>query len=70
MKKNRKYNPVSSYRLQFNSSFTFGDAQKIIPYLVQLGIKTIYSSPVFKATKGSVHGYDVTNPLVLNPEIG
>ncbi len=70
MKKNRKYNPVSSYRLQFNSSFTFRDAQIVIPFLHQLGIKTIYSSPVFKATKGSVHGYDVTNPLVLNPEIG
>lgn len=63
-------NPVSTYRIQFNKEFTFQDLENIIPYLEQLGIGTIYSSPIFKAVPGSVHGYDVTQPDVINPEIG
>ena len=65
-----KYNPVSTYRLQFNKSFTLKDAETIIPYLRKSGIKTIYASPLCQAVKGSMHGYDVANPLTLNPEIG
>ncbi len=42
----------------------------MIPYLEKLGIRTIYASPVFKAVEGSEHGYDVTDPTMLNPEIG
>ena len=64
------YNPISTYRIQFNKSFTFRDAEKIIPYLQLLGVKTIYASPVFEAVRGSNHGYDVTDPTMLNPEIG
>ena len=64
------FNPVSTYRLQFNRNFTFNDAEKILPYLYKLGIKTIYASPVLKALKGSNHGYDVTNPMIVNPETG
>ena len=63
-------NPISTYRFQFNKNFRFNDAEKLIPYLQKSGIKTIYASPVFKATKGSLHGYDITDPLQLNPEIG
>ncbi len=62
--------PLSSYRLQFNSSFTFLDAAKLIPYLHQLGITDCYASPYLKASPGSTHGYDVIDPTVLNPEIG
>ena len=64
------YNPVSTYRLQFNKQFTFNDAIKALPYLHKLGIKTIYASPIFAAVSGSMHGYDVTDPLELNPELG
>jgi malto-oligosyltrehalose synthase/4-alpha-glucanotransferase len=63
-------NPVSTYRLQFNRDFTFSDAEKILPYLRKSGIRCLYASPVFKATRGSNHGYDVTDPLHLNEEIG
>jgi (1->4)-alpha-D-glucan 1-alpha-D-glucosylmutase len=62
--------PVSTYRLQFNSQFSFSDARKIIYYLHLIGITDIYSSPYFKAKKGSIHGYDIVDPAVLNPEIG
>lgn len=64
------YYPVSTYRLQFNRDFTLKDAEEILPYLHRLGVKTIYASPIFQAVRGSSHGYDVTNPLKLNPEIG
>jgi (1->4)-alpha-D-glucan 1-alpha-D-glucosylmutase len=62
--------PVSTYRLQFNDDFTFSDAAKVIPYLSKLGITDIYSSPYFKAAKGSLHGYDIVAPDTLNPDIG
>lgn len=64
------FNPISTYRIQFHKDFTFKHLKKIIPYLQQLGIKTLYASPIFEATPGSMHGYDVVNPLKINPEIG
>src|SRR3954470_8595114 len=64
------YNPVSTYRIQFNKEFTFTHLEALIPYLQQLGIKTIYASPIFAAVPGSVHGYDGINPNRINPEIG
>ena len=62
--------PTATYRLQFNSSFGFQKAKSVIPYLYELGISDIYASPIFKATKGSTHGYDVVDPNELNPELG
>jgi (1->4)-alpha-D-glucan 1-alpha-D-glucosylmutase len=35
-----------------------------------LGITDIYSSPIFKAQPASSHGYDITDPRCLNPELG
>lgn len=64
------YNPVSTYRIQFHKGFNFKEFEAVIPYLSKLGIKTIYASPIFKAVPGSMHGYDVTDPLTINPEIG
>lgn len=64
------FNPVSTYRIQFHKDFTFSHLDNIIPYLKQLGIKTLYASPVFSAVPGSNHGYDGTDPLSINPEIG
>lgn len=63
-------NLISTYRIQFNSNFTFSDFEKIIPYLHKLGVKTIYASPIFESTPGSTHGYDATDPNRINPEIG
>ena len=62
--------PVSSYRLQFNQSFSFKDAAAIVPYLHDLGVTDCYASPYLKALPGSTHGYDVTDPTSLNPELG
>lgn len=62
--------PLSTYRVQFNPGFAFGDAGKALPYLHQLGITDLYASPVMKARPGSAHGYDVTDPLRINPGLG
>ena len=62
--------PTSTYRIQFNSAFTFEAAQKIVDYLAELGISELYASPIFKAKAGSNHGYDVVDPNQLNPELG
>ena len=64
------HNLISTYRIQFNKEFTFADFKKVIPYLHQLGVKTLYASPIFEASPGSMHGYDTVNPLQINPEIG
>jgi (1->4)-alpha-D-glucan 1-alpha-D-glucosylmutase len=62
--------PVSTYRLQFNREFKFTDARKVIHYLHAVGITDIYASPYFKTKEGSLHGYDIVDHNVLNPEIG
>ncbi len=62
--------PVTTYRLQFNSGFRFVDALGLVNYLHDLGITDLYASPIFKARAGSTHGYDVTDPTQINPEIG
>src|ERR1051325_10719969 len=62
--------PLATYRLQFNSGFTFRDAGAIVDYLHDLGISDCYASSYLKAVPGSMHGYDVADPTMLNPEIG
>ncbi len=61
---------TSTYRLGFHRGFRLVEALGLVSYLDQLGISTVYASPLFKARKGSTHGYDVTDPSRLNPEIG
>ena len=64
------YTPSATYRLQFSESFTLEQLSEIIDYLQALGISTVYASPIFQARAGSTHGYDVSDPLRLNAEIG
>ncbi|NTD97504.1 malto-oligosyltrehalose synthase [Agrobacterium tumefaciens] len=64
------YKPSSTYRIQFNKDFPFKSLNNIIPYLKELGIDTLYASPIFEASPGSTHGYDTINPHKINPEIG
>jgi malto-oligosyltrehalose synthase/4-alpha-glucanotransferase len=64
------HKPTSTYRIQFHENFNLRSLDQIIPYLIELGIGTLYASPIFEAMPGSTHGYDVVNPLKINPEIG
>ena len=62
--------PSATYRVQLNQGFRFADTFKILDYLHELGISDLYLSPVLASRKGSGHGYDVTDPTRLNPELG
>lgn len=62
--------PVATYRLQFSAEFGFVRARDLVPYLDRLGVGALYASPLFAARRGSPHGYDVTDPTRLNPELG
>ncbi|MDD3845248.1 MAG: malto-oligosyltrehalose synthase, partial [Syntrophorhabdaceae bacterium] len=62
--------PLSTYRVQFNHGFRFSAAAAIIPYLKELGITDLYASPYLAAHPGSLHGYDITDPTRINPEVG
>jgi (1->4)-alpha-D-glucan 1-alpha-D-glucosylmutase len=62
--------PRATLRLQFHKGFTFADAEALVPYFAALGISHLYASPVTQARAGSLHGYDVTDPTVINPELG
>ena len=62
--------PTSTYRLQLNHQFTLSQAAKLVDYLSALGIGDCYLSPFLMAVPGSLHGYDVTDPTRINPEIG
>ena len=59
----------STYRLQLNG-FGFAAATDLIPFLVELGVDTVYLSPVTRARPGSSHGYDVADPTVVDPQLG
>jgi len=62
--------PVATYRIQFRNGMTFDRAAALVPYLQQLGISHLYASPIFTATNGSTHGYDVTDANEIEPSIG
>jgi (1->4)-alpha-D-glucan 1-alpha-D-glucosylmutase len=62
--------PVSTYRVQFTRDFRFVDCREMVPYLHELGIGDLYSSPRFRPRRGSSHGYDVTTPARVNSELG
>lgn len=61
---------TATYRLQFTHKFTFRDALELVDYLDELGVSSMYASPLFQCKPGSTHGYDVTDPGRLNPELG
>ncbi|CDZ63415.1 (1-_4)-alpha-D-glucan 1-alpha-D-glucosylmutase [Neorhizobium galegae bv. orientalis] len=62
--------PTATYRIQFRNGMTFDRASSLVPYLKRLGISHLYASPIFTATTGSTHGYDVTDANEIDPAIG
>jgi (1->4)-alpha-D-glucan 1-alpha-D-glucosylmutase len=62
--------PSSTYRIQFRNGMTFDRAAELVPYLKRLGISHLYASPIFTATSGSTHGYDVTDANEFDPTLG
>jgi (1->4)-alpha-D-glucan 1-alpha-D-glucosylmutase len=67
----RAARPESTYRLQLaGGSMTYRHAAEIVPYLHDLGISHLYTSPDRKARSGSLHGYAIVDYDELNPELG
>jgi (1->4)-alpha-D-glucan 1-alpha-D-glucosylmutase len=62
--------PSCTYRIQFNPRFTFNHLAELTSYLDDLGVTSIYASPILQPSKGSEHGYDGIDPSRLNPELG
>ncbi|MEA2212909.1 MAG: (1-_4)-alpha-D-glucan 1-alpha-D-glucosylmutase [Solirubrobacteraceae bacterium] len=60
----------ATYRLQLTPEFGFAAAQRLIPYLRDLGISHLYLSPSLQARPGSTHGYDVIDPTRISSELG
>ncbi|QXI36802.1 malto-oligosyltrehalose synthase [Pseudomonas xantholysinigenes] len=61
---------TATVRLQLHSDFTLDDAAALVPYFAALGISHVYASPILTARAGSRHGYDVVDPMRINPELG
>ncbi|MFL5757007.1 MAG: malto-oligosyltrehalose synthase [Chloroflexota bacterium] len=62
--------PRATYRLQLRNGVGFAEAEKVLPYLAALGVSHVYLSPILRASPGSSHGYDVVDPLHVDPAIG
>jgi (1->4)-alpha-D-glucan 1-alpha-D-glucosylmutase len=60
----------STYRVQLSRAFGFAAARAVVPYLADLGISHLYTSPILRARSGSAHGYDVVDPTQVAPELG
>ncbi len=62
--------PRATYRVQLREDFDFDAAAAIVPYLEQLGVSHLYSSPYMQAAPHSTHGYDVVDPTRISSELG
>jgi (1->4)-alpha-D-glucan 1-alpha-D-glucosylmutase len=60
----------STYRVQLSGAFPFAAAEAVVPYLSDLGVSHLYTSPILRARSGSTHGYDVVDPTRVAPELG
>jgi (1->4)-alpha-D-glucan 1-alpha-D-glucosylmutase len=61
---------IASYRLQLHAGFPLQEAQRVLPYLADLGLSHVYLSPCLQAVPGSQHGYDVTDPTRVSEDLG
>ena len=62
--------PSSTYRLQITPEFTLDDAVELCGYLARLGVGWVYLSPLLRAEPGSMHGYDVIDHSLIDPDRG
>lgn len=62
--------PGATYRLQLNKQFGFKEVLALVGYFKELGVTDLYLSPIYTASPGSLHGYDVIDHSRINPELG
>jgi (1->4)-alpha-D-glucan 1-alpha-D-glucosylmutase len=61
---------IATYRLQLHAGFPLAAAERVLPYLAELGISHVYLSPCLQAVPGSQHGYDVADPGRISDDLG
>ncbi|KQT47453.1 alpha-amylase [Aureimonas sp. Leaf454] len=61
---------IATYRLQFREGTDFETARALAPYLQTLGVSHLYASPIFSASPGSTHGYDVVDYNRFEADLG
>ncbi len=66
----KKKIPISSYRLQLSDTFGFKEAIDLLPYLVELGVEMVYTSPYFEIVKNSHNSYMITSTSHIANELG
>src|SRR3989339_977237 len=63
--------PVNAtYRVQLSKDYTLRDLVCDVEYIHSLGVSHIYLSPILESARGSMHGYDATNPFEISAERG
>jgi (1->4)-alpha-D-glucan 1-alpha-D-glucosylmutase len=60
----------ATYRVQLSAAFPFPAARAVVPYLADLGVSHLYTSPILRARSGSSHGYDLVDPTLVDPQLG
>ena len=63
-------NWIATYRLQLHAGFPLQAAERVLPYLAELGVSHVYLSPCLQAVPGSQHGYDVADPTRISDDLG
>jgi (1->4)-alpha-D-glucan 1-alpha-D-glucosylmutase len=61
---------VATYRVQVTPDHDLDAVAGECAGIAELGVSHLYLSPVFEATPGSTHGYDVTDPTRVREELG
>ncbi|MCU0270395.1 MAG: malto-oligosyltrehalose synthase [Acidimicrobiales bacterium] len=62
--------PRATYRLQLSPDLHLHAAADLVPYLAELGVSHLYTSPLLQAAPGSSHGYDTVDPGQVSRELG
>ncbi|SHI89643.1 malto-oligosyltrehalose synthase [Wenxinia saemankumensis] len=61
---------IASYRVQLRDGLDFDGLVRRLDHIAGLGVSHLYLSPILTAPPGSTHGYDVTDPTAIDPELG
>jgi len=62
--------PTATCRIQLREGVDFAALTARLDQIADLGVSHLYLSPIFAATEGSTHGYDITDPTRIENSLG
>lgn len=62
--------PTATCRIQLREGVDFAALTARLDQIADLGVSHLYLSPIFAATEGSTHGYDITDPTRIDDNLG